>query len=534
MNSGDHNIDKLFKDAFDNQEHDISAAYWQDAQLMLNAEKVTPIFTKSYLMIGILSIAISSILFFADSTPKSFVTSKRITNVSTQNISELIPQTTHLKGNNQEPVSINSKKSKRKSVNTAGTINKNSLPHSSNTISNIHHTSKITSEKENTVRAEAVSETNNQSQPIQKEHLASRSDQNSTSELYEDESTQSSNSITSYASIQNNVLGSKTLMSSNSHEISDPHKKPVITSIPSSKVSPVFSSNEILIGSITPKNLNWKQSNFSLLNISSLERKDLKPIHQPLTLRMSVGNLWSESLNKSTTNVQTYAQNRNLEISAEYLFKANWGIQLGISYNAIQEDQAHRGLGLIDNSYWNDIDKSYWDFQQKQITVQDSTWWLGGWWQYPPRQDSITDSTYISKYDRIHVTKYDTTDKDFKSKQTIKLIEIPVLLTYNFNKERWNFQIASGMSFGFYSNSNGQIIRPGDPVNLESSSKSLFNSIQYNYLLQTELGYSLSDHWQINARPQLKMNLNSIYNVSSGFQHKYMFYGANIGVAYRF
>lgn len=532
MNSGDHNIDKLFKDAFDNQEHDFSAAYWQDAHQMLNAGKATPIFTKSYLIIGALSIVISSILFFADSTPKGLV----VTNLTANNTSKNLTDINTVSQSNQTDYSNNStnvinEKYNHKKVNSSSSKKSKTNSLSDQMSSDINSIETAQVEKEVPTSNEVKIEQTNTTPPIQEEKTLKT--QQSTSSTIE-KAIVANSVIKTQIAIQNNDLSDQNLKSDRSNEVNASTQKVNTLTTPTLDILERTSLSDIFLGSMTSKDLVWGRSNFSLLNLERKEQTELKSIYQPFTLRISIGNLWSESINSSPSNVQTYAQNRNLEVSAEYLFKKNWGIQLGISYNIVQEDQTHRGLGLIDNSYWNDVDKSYWDFEQKQITVNDSTWWLGGWWHYAPYQDTITDSTYVSKYDRVHVTKYDTTDKNFKAKQSIKLIEIPVLLTYNFNKERWNFQIASGMSFGFYSNSNGQIIRPGDPVNLESSSKSLFNSIQYNYLLQTELGYSLTDHWQLNARPQLKMNLNSIYNNSSGFQHRYLFYGINVGLAYRF
>jgi hypothetical protein len=120
------------------------------------------------------------------------------------------------------------------------------------------------------------------------------------------------------------------------------------------------------------------------------------------------------------------------------------------------------------------------------------------------------------------------------STQKISLIEIPMLITYNFSVKQFSLQIATGASVGVFTNITGNHFEFGDPIISEESTKSLFNSLQYNYLLRTELAYSLSDNWQISASPNMKLNLNSLYKNDSGFNNRYLFYGINAGIVYHF
>jgi len=542
MNNGDHNLDKLFKDAFDGEKHDFKAAYWQDAQQMLNAGKSTPIFTKPYMMVSALSIAISSILFFADSTPNQFIhTSNQITENQQKNSTPSL-STTQQNSSSINYVQDNSVSTgKSKTQNPVYQTNKHVTPTINAELDteqkqNLSHSDSDQNKKDITV-IEGKSSNKLSSQQV----ITTEEEIKTSANSFKVSSEAVPTAIVS-TSISSKSVSTENSKKSNPDQFTQKRITENIAHI---------SKAEELKGKTTRglvNDMNIKEQALSMMQTKSLiltkqndwltipssDYMPLKPIHLPLTLRLSAGNYWSESLNAGSSNVQTYAQNINIEFSAEYLFKPNWGIQVGISYNNVVEEQAHRGLGVIDNSYWNEIDNSYWTYEQQQITIQDSTWWLGGWWHYAPYQDTLVDSTYISQHDKQYVTKYDTAAKNFKSQQNIKLIEVPVLISYNFNIERWTFQVASGMSFGIYSNSNGQIIRPGDPIRLENSNSSLFNNIQYNYLLHTELGYNVTDHWQLTARPQLKMNLNSIYKNESGFQQRYLFYGVNVGVAYRF
>lgn len=547
MNNGDHNIDKLFKDAFESEEHDFNAAYWQDAQQMLNTGKSTPIFTKPYMVVSALSIVISSILFFADSTPQQFIQTKKpiaenqtINSTEKQRISNTTSSNTDYSKNIQigteQNQTLDSKAltNEESKTNSTPSLIKNEQEANSKLESHlVNNTTEIAiSERPRKITAQ---NTKTESKVAKGELTKSNISTSNIAQTAIVSSSIGTNNATNQNQLTLRETSNHTVMSndteqnvSQEHTVNQPHqdlqyKKTILN----------HDFKEQALGFMNTKSLVLSKQDNSLA-IPSSDFEPLKSIHLPLTLRLSVGNYWSESFNTASSNVQTYGQNRNIEFSAEYLFRPNWGIQVGISYNNMVEEQAHRGLGVINNSYWNEVDNSYWKYQEQQITINDSTWWLGGWWHYAPYQDTVIDSTYISKHDQVYVTKYDTTAKNFKSEQKIKLIEVPVLISYNFNIERWTFQLASGMSFGFYSNSSGQIIRPGDPVRLENSSSSLFHNIQYNYLLQTELGYNITDQWQLTARPQMKMNLNSIYKNESGFRHRYLFYGVNVGVAYRF
>ena len=130
--------------------------------------------------------------------------------------------------------------------------------------------------------------------------------------------------------------------------------------------------------------------------------------------------------------------------------------------------------------------------------------------------------------------KTDTSNATLNATNRIKIVEIPLLVTYNLWMDRWSLQLATGASFGFYSGSTGNVIINGDPRSIQNTKSSLFNSVQYNYLLSAEVGYSISDHWQLSARPQMKMNLNSMYQNDSGWSQKRVYYGINAGLIYRF
>jgi hypothetical protein len=224
----------------------------------------------------------------------------------------------------------------------------------------------------------------------------------------------------------------------------------------------------------------------------------------------------------------------NLELSFEYLLSPHWGIQSGVQYSQWEEQQKALNQYEVDNSYIEWIDQSYWDYFPSELILTDSTWWLGNWYYYDPYTDTIVDSTYVQQLDSNLVIKIDTASEELTASQRITYLEFPLLATYNFGWKRWNMQIATGISLGIFLNSKGNIVKPGDPYSIVSTNANIFQSVQYNYLLSTELGYSFNPNWQVFARPQMKVNLNSAFDSEKTTPRKSAFLGGNIGVAYRF
>jgi len=257
----------------------------------------------------------------------------------------------------------------------------------------------------------------------------------------------------------------------------------------------------------------------------------------PFTFRLSAGYRFGNVLNTSglNRNINYTANQFNIDLSAEYMFNSHWGVQSGITFARTNETQRYQGLSIEDNSFTDYQDNSHWNYFDQEITVVDQTWWLGGWWVYGTSTDTIVDSNYVTQIDSNFITQFDSTQTEFTENHKVSQIEIPVLLTYSFVVNRWTFQVATGASFGLFLNSSGRIVRFNeDAIGGIETSKGLFNSMQYNYLLSTEAGFGLNEHWRITVRPQLKVNLNSMFNSSNTYSQKYIYYGVNVGMAFNF
>ena len=552
MSRGDENLNKIFQDAFSGQEYQMDPLFWEGMKPMLQTPKVAWYLSKVFLAISTVAILSATLYLVSDSIPGT----ENQTDLVENNTIVLNPQTNSLATKNGRNTTKNNTDYKTtKSANHELPIN-NTEPkiRESQNFSNASTTEKIigstaiaTSETTKITHVNnPISSTFTTNQHIgnNKKEVALKEDYKSTNSVIKNpaNSNQHANkneefatkTVVSASSIT--MMGTNTGIASNKNGIKNTASNE--TTVPNKDVLNHNTSNEIntekytssTINIITqnvnstPVGLMAINSNFSFPVYKTVSPPpvqndaSLKSLNKPYSIRLSAGYLWSKPLSNPQNSIHNYANSKNIELSLEYHFKPRWGIQIGANFNQVTEDQCR--------SYPTVEDQSYYDYTDREITINDSTWWLGGWYYYPPTQETVTDTTYISKFDTGQV--------NLKTSQQIKVIEIPVLLTYNFAVQQFTAQIATGASVGIFANTSGNYLEYGDPVTVKPSSRNLFNSLQYHYLLRTELGYSLNDHWQITASPQMKINLNSLYKNDSGFTNKYLFYGVNAGLTYHF
>ena len=514
MNGGNENIDKLFKDAYSGGQFPMDKAMWANANAMIKASKPAPNY------FGILGLAAALITIIGTATflftgENLNAKNNTYTQRNTTNPTDLLVST-----NEESEVSFSQKIFTLNKQNSKE--NTNQLSESTSPINGLNQGAKT-----NITTSSNPGNGSNQNTPKATKTIATASflavnPQASSSTTGGILSSNSASPVgTSYTKRDeaNRATSNYDSKFSEDNNFSDhtPNKEDFIL-LPS--MTQMKLENEPLTESPREKNGASKSKMFV-----------------PFTFRLSAGYGFGNVINKSTQeSISSFNTNQlNIDLSLEYMFNHRWGVQSGISYFQTNETQNYKGLSIEDNSYFNSQDNSYWNYFDKEITVEDKTWWLGDWWVYGTYQDTIADSNYVTQIDSNLVQKFDSTQTDITETQKITQLEVPVLITYNFVHKRWVFQVATGASFGMFLNSHGKMIRfEDDLITGINSSKDFFNSLQYNYLLSAEAGFALNEHWRITARPQLKVNLNSMFNTGSGYSQKYLFYGINIGAAYNF
>ncbi len=485
MNKGEENIDKLFKDAFSGSQFTVNEAMWKDASALIQANKPA---RSPFFWVGIAAVAIISIgsIFYFVSDEETAI-SREFTERSSTRAGLLFTD--------EIDVNSGSENAEYSFHTPSQEVNKTTT-----------HSNEIASVKS----SPSEKPQNNQKQILLSSSSSNLLNVKSTSNLKINQNSEAkiSNLGLTYSAINKEQL----------------NEKPYLTN---SKVE--------FISIMSKQSFGYPPSGITENNPRSKEPQKPK-FYTPLIVRLSAGYSIGSEIN-SSGNQPNYSYNSNelnIDFSLEYLITPHWGIQSGLKLNFQTETQKYSNSIIEDNSYFDYSDNSYWNYFDKEITVEDKTWWLGDWWVYGTYTDTIIDSNYISQIDSSLIAKNDTTQINSSAQQKITQLEIPVLVTYNFGKARWNFQVATGASFGVFLNSSGQILNTNDPLSKIETTKRLFNSVQYNYLLSTEISYHLTTQWRVTARPQMKVNLNSLLGNESQMRQTYLFYGANVGLAFSF
>ena len=572
MSRGDDNLDHLFKDAHSGNEHAFDPTFWEQTKHVYKAPVAVPFYTKPLFIAGAISVMIAGAIWFSVSTPEDNIaenqqdstteisitknntfepnntqklnqTDNKIT-TKNNNLSNGIDQVQTADNDYSEPI-ISSKKltptpnSTKDLTSSVSDINSQEV-HKTSSVKVIANNESIANQKptqSGTTNSYYSESSLTQNQPVEGDSKSVKTINQGNNTIATASALGTAPVVTEQNSTQGNSPNGSSILSQ-----SKPIKTAIETNI-SIKAETEFNLETENTFSLDNQRPNSNQKNFSSfrkeeyslgfiqteqnsflkhtedeLSLSPINETSLKPLNKPFSILLSTGYMWSQNLKTAENRISTSALDKNIELSVEYHFKPHWGAQVGLSYNQTTESHSYNYLSSTDNSFWN--------YTTREITVEDKTWWLGGWYYYAPYQDSVIDTVWVKQID--------TADAQLNAEHIIKTVEIPFLITYTIAVNRWNIQVASGASFGFNAGSTGKVLIDNDNVREESTSKQLFNSVQYNYLLRTQVAYSLTEHWQLSARPQMKMNLNSIYKSNSSQYQKYLFYGVNAGIIYRF
>ncbi|MFT4752978.1 MAG: hypothetical protein ACI9GM_000886 [Salibacteraceae bacterium] len=482
MSRGDDNLDKLFQDAFNAQEHEMSPHYWQEAQHLLNANKGAPVpfYSKPLLLVGTaITVAISAILF-SDSTPETH------TELATNSV-EIANELNHI--------------TPKKAAITEGT----SVFEKTNTTPLTFTTPPNKTEGNN---GNAI----NRGQPLYPINKKASTSLEVIIPSLKGSSIQKESNPASYGTtlkyLSKTVILKKYFTTS---EYANPDTKS--TPLNLSKPAPHLISWDLkTIHTRTLSGLSHEHFNLTQPNYVSKKHKRLA---SPYNLRLSIGTMWSEIEKSSITNVY---KDDHLELSVEYQFKKRFGVQAGISFSQSNVTQNY--------SYTDEHDLSYWNEEQVITTTTNRVWWLGDWYYYAPNMDTTINRIYISQFDTVN-NKLTITHK-------VQQIEIPILVTYNYGIHRLNIQISTGLSFNKPLNTRGSSFISEDPFPIKTSISKHLNSIQTNFLFRSEIAYGLDDKWWVTVRPQMKINMNSLYQSPSTIEPRLWYYGINLGIMYKF
>ena len=491
MSRGDKNLDKLFKDAFDAEEHEFVPAYWEEAQHMITASKValTPFYLKPLFLIGTLVTVSASAVLFLVSTPKNDV------------ITDNVPPTTQIESTTQKNIQTQPNiKSKQNQIAppTSSTIeinNKKNLVSNSTSIATANPSSEISK-----TNAYAQNTGHSNANPLL---VTQKSDPKYATVALQKKQTKNSS-----------IIGSPSISSGPDESVT---LKKSITA------TPAFINNELLGQKITlnilaTREFNYIQEESDFSPLTKALPPSLGKIQRPLSIHASIGTNWSTDFTDSKSQITNSFKEQNIEIGVEYHFHKRWGVQAGVTFVKTKAQQQYAFQTEEDNSYWKE--------QLTVSPVENKVWWLGGWYYYPP--------TYDTAIGHILINDFDTINNKLQLSHYHKSIEVPLLITYNYGINRFNIQMSTGISLSTVIQTSGNYFISEDPFPQPISSASNFKGVQSSLLFRTEISYGINDQFWISARPQLKYQLNSIYPNNSTISPQLLYYGLNAGIVYRF
>lgn len=137
-----------------------------------------------------------------------------------------------------------------------------------------------------------------------------------------------------------------------------------------------------------------------------------------------------------------------------------------------------------------------------------------------------TVSSQWNSRDEIYYTQ-----SKAESVNKYRYIEIPIILGYQHQFKRLNVFAGAGLGYGLMINTTGKYISDNNLLD-NTSNLNPYNKFNINYMLNTGLGYAISNNWNLFLQGSFKSNLTSIYKYEYIADAKFHSYGFQFGVSY--
>lgn len=202
-------------------------------------------------------------------------------------------------------------------------------------------------------------------------------------------------------------------------------------------------------------------------------------------------------------------------------------VSLGAEYTVYGEETNYYPYSLqnsvIENGNWNIYNVSYTDI--------DTAYVIGNQYLLESQQIRL-DSMYNSNLDTIEEYKYDQAIAEKNGVNRITYIEMPVMFSYNLVRGRAGVGISVGVAPGWLTSRSGYYLRT-DGRGVESLEEiQSFRKFMLNGRAGIDLYYRMNARMSFTLRPQMKTNLNSIFEDSYGVKQKYTSTGVLFGVSW--
>ena len=291
---------------------------------------------------------------------------------------------------------------------------------------------------------------------------------------------------------------------------------------------------------------------FMLLNVDDrniliAERNEFKTPRPPfkprrehitsLSVDLTIGGSQIANSFSSPANYETHTdyrrKNEDMIYTPSYNLNLRYAIDkfsftTGINYFVFGEkiNYLFENLKYDTIPFKVNIEDVYWTYDSAGIyqdPYNSDIWYV----LYKPTSHDTTYSVWTEKDTIIKTTNAQ------KNRNTYSYFEVPVLVGYNFSHKRFNFELSTGVSFGFLSKTSGYVLNTNNESLIENSDKNLpLNKTTLNYLLVGGISYNLTQRLSIILQPHYKKQLSSVFGNSYPIEQKYSAFGVNGGIRY--
>jgi len=256
-----------------------------------------------------------------------------------------------------------------------------------------------------------------------------------------------------------------------------------------------------------------------------------------LAVDLTIGVSQINNSFKSNENFETHTEYRKSNESRIITPTYNLNVKYSIDNLSLTTGLTYAKYGEKNNYQ---IENLLYDTIPYLHKIKDIIWKyvLVGYYQDPNNSDIWYPIVEAQPKDTIYSiwTERDTiikTNNNYKNKNSYSYFEIPVLFGYSINHKRFNFELSSGVSFGFLTKSKGYIPSATNSEIVENSEDNLpLNKTSLNFLLFGGVSYNFSKRFSIILQPYYKKQLTSIFEDSYPIEQKYNSYGINGGIRF--
>jgi hypothetical protein len=201
----------------------------------------------------------------------------------------------------------------------------------------------------------------------------------------------------------------------------------------------------------------------------------------------------------------------------------NFSLSIGFEYSSWGERNLYipyvNKKSTVENGSYHDFD---------HVTVDTAYIWGNQWLVY----DTIPDSTFISHLDTVTNKVFDASVYKGNSTNKFYFFEVPVEINYRFNHSKLSIGATIGISPAWLISKKGYYLdKDLGGLVLISELKSI-NTFQVNGRFSIDFYYRACERLNILFRPQVKANLNSVFQSEYDVAQRYYATGLIFGLQY--